>query len=770
MDRAARQQLMDAQSAVAAGVADKNVKIVWGAETPKADLRSLTIHLPMLPEEVEEKTLDIMRGFVDQKTARLLYTDIDALDDRDTVVLSIGNSIEDGRCMRLLGERLLGCKLNIDAAVESCEATLKQQLEDAKAKDPKVYAVTRGILALTPLADGVPLDKVLRKFDVDEGLLALFSLIEDVVAKLPVLTTTQESMACAEAIRNRWEAFLDQPIMLPEPPEGEGDGTGGKGGKGNKNKSKKQAKQDGTEDEDGEEEESDEDSDEDTTQDKKKSKADKKQKDGEEEEEGEGEQNNTEGEQDEDGEGDDGDHSDADGEGEQDENAQGEGDGDGDDQDGDGDESDDSEDGDGDEENDGDAGDEGGEGGGNDHDDDEEEDDDEDDEESQGGDESIDSEEGTGDGKKTDRDAGENGKSGDDKKKRRKAKIKAQQKYGIERTEESLRRAADILREAAQEAGKSDVGTVLGRNVKFAADFERSSQRSRQSYLAWSELDELSDVSNIRSQLIDDLVAESRTATGYLKNRLAMDLIGRGPIWLRDKDKGRLDDRKLHRVATDDGRVFKRRLTRPRINAAVTFLMDCSQSMVRPGQKLWLAMQLAIAFTEACEMLDVPVEVLGFTTVPMGSFSTKARQLAAQAFTRLEPIKHLVVKSFDKKFAERINAFANIMCVGLRDNVDGEAILWASRRLAERREKNKHLFVLSDGQPNSVGDKAAFHQHLRGAVQRVERSGISCIGLGMLSAHVKDFYKDYVIIKELEDLLKGGYEKLSAILKSDRET
>lgn len=721
-------QLMDAQSAVAMGIADKNIKIIWGAPTPSADLRTQTIHLPMLPEEIDDRSLQVMRGYVDQKTSRLLYTDSSAWEDCDDITLAIGNFIEDGRCMRLLGERLYGCKLNIEAALEACDTTaVVQQLATAKEKGAKVYAVTRAILALTPISDGIPLEKALIRFEPDEELRQLFRLIDDVTAKLAKITTTDEAVTCARTIRSRWEAYLDTPPPVVEPQDGEGeDEQGGAGsGQGDKDKKKKQ-KGEGEDESDSSDSSSDGDG-----ESGERSEGD----------EGQGEPTEDSEEEAKEDEGDGSDRGDA-------------GSDDGDSDEG---ESNQSNDGDG----DGDETDKQSDGGGA-------QDDSNDTGEGDSPEGSLDGD-GAEDGKKTDRDNGGQNNwrdtqgVGD-------AEVKYKDDYGLDRSEENLKRATEILRQAAEEAARHDVGTVLGKNVKFAMDYEKSQRKVTQSYLAWSELDELVDVCNDRGPFIDDLLVEARTATGYLKSRLAQDLLSRGPVWIRDRDKGRLDDKKLHRVAVDDGRVFKRRRSRPKIDAAITLLVDCSASMAKPARKIWLAQQLAIVFTEACEMLDVAIEVLGFTTVVMAGIKNKAMAMLTQTFTRCEPIRHLIVKPFNKRFAERLNAYANLMGVGLRDNVDGEAILWAARRLAERREKHKHLFVLSDGMPNALGDKLAIAQHLRGSIQRVERSGISCIGLGMLSNHVKNYYSDYVIWEDLEDLLTGGYEKLSAILSADRDS
>lgn len=300
--------------------------------------------------------------------------------------------------------------------------------------------------------------------------------------------------------------------------------------------------------------------------------------------------------------------------------------------------------------------------------------------------------------------------------------------------------------------------------------------RTAEGYTAWTQNDQEIVIPTTHNSATEHLYQESRKAAGPLSVRLMMDLLGRGRAWHRNTTAGRIDPQKLHRVGVRDERVFKRRLPRIKINSAMALLVDCSGSM--SGGRVTLAMELAMAFSESCDLLAVPNTVLGFTTAddcpppsPGGAYGMADRAAFAARFCRIRPLVHYVIKPFEQGFHRCRHAFANARDHNSVTNVDGESVLWAARRLCQRPESNLTLMVLSDGYPNEAcceDNNAVLHDHLRRSVARLDRIGMQVIGVGINSDAVSKFYPEYVVVRELSDLVLKGYDKISQQLRRAR--
>ena len=170
-------------------------------------------------------------------------------------------------------------------------------------------------------------------------------------------------------------------------------------------------------------------------------------------------------------------------------------------------------------------------------------------------------------------------------------------------------------------------------------------------------------------------------------------------------------------------------------------------------------------------------EILGFTNdVYPSSVPRIDRQPPSNddnSYGRVGCLTGYVFKSFDEQLRLAKRAIGNMTKVYTSANVDGESVLWALNRLHKRREARKVLLVLSDGYP-------AFRQwerntpvmsgedHLRYAVDRAEKEGVDCIGIGIGSKAVEQFYPDYVVVNKLEDLEKEALGKLAKALLGER--
>jgi cobalamin biosynthesis protein CobT len=217
---------------------------------------------------------------------------------------------------------------------------------------------------------------------------------------------------------------------------------------------------------------------------------------------------------------------------------------------------------------------------------------------------------------------------------------------------------------------------------------------------------------------------------------------------------GRLHSASLYRVMQGDPRVFQRKEEHRSKDTAVMLLVDQSGSMM--GSRIVVAMQSAYALAQTLERVNIPSEIIGFTT---GSMSSAARQQAYDEYKKhgvqFDRDSHTVVMPIYKTFNERLSptvkkriAFQLNVQAGMNTNTDGESLEYAAMRLIPRREKRKVMLVLSDGQPVGSGSGA----HLKATVTGLTKTGIETVGIGIQSDAVKHFYPRYLTLNNVTDL------------------
>lgn len=269
-------------------------------------------------------------------------------------------------------------------------------------------------------------------------------------------------------------------------------------------------------------------------------------------------------------------------------------------------------------------------------------------------------------------------------------------------------------------------------------------------------------------ELRRELMPVVRTIKGELEDVL----VAREQIdWKYEQEEGALHTPALYQLIVDKNyttpfKDFTQANTR---NVAVQLLVDMSGSMY--GSKIHCAKQCAMAIGEALQELQIACEITGWHSVENSKIAEFSRKLGVDSnpyYTRLgrrfnrthEIQEYYIFKSFD---CQEIDGITNIRA-GL-NNVDGEAVVWAARRLAARLEKRKILMVLSDGAPAAAGDNAILCSDLKKRVKEIVESGIECIGIGIESEAVKKFYPDYVVVENHHDLAKSALTKLCEYLR-----
>lgn len=214
-------------------------------------------------------------------------------------------------------------------------------------------------------------------------------------------------------------------------------------------------------------------------------------------------------------------------------------------------------------------------------------------------------------------------------------------------------------------------------------------------------------------------------------------------------ERGEIDEHALAGVRVGETDLFSDLTPKRILNTAITGLVDFSGSMGNnqwPDQGAYYALRTAIALAESWSALGIANEWLGFTVQDRALTGITVDDLAGHYFCR-PPLQHVVIKAFDDSMRESRARFGGINGDGT--NVDGEAVLWAWRRLIVRREARKILVVISDGQPSTLNgcvsnlayaDEVALQEHLRAAIRAVTKSRVEVLGIGAGTDGPSEFY------------------------------
>lgn len=233
-----------------------------------------------------------------------------------------------------------------------------------------------------------------------------------------------------------------------------------------------------------------------------------------------------------------------------------------------------------------------------------------------------------------------------------------------------------------------------------------------------------------------------------------------------DRERGALNARRLFSVVADKNyrKPFKATTSVDTKDVAIQMLIDCSGSM-SGGDKMEVARQTALALGESLKAIQIPFEVTGFNTAGSTALSQAVRDAGLDStelsrFNRLSTILRLMVfKSFDSQDLSGI-----CLAESGGANADGESLVWAAKRLAERKEKRKILVVLSDGQPSDSGDDRILAGDLKRVVKMLPLAGIEVIGIGIQTDAPKQFYPKWVEVNTVKMLPSVVMKEISKML------
>ncbi|MBX9930473.1 MAG: cobaltochelatase subunit CobT [Methylobacterium sp.] len=284
------------------------------------------------------------------------------------------------------------------------------------------------------------------------------------------------------------------------------------------------------------------------------------------------------------------------------------------------------------------------------------------------------------------------------------------------------------------------------------------------------------ELARLRSYL-DKQLAHLQGVVGRLANRLQRRLLAQqNRAWDFDLEEGQLDPARLVRVITDPFQPlsFKQEKDTNFRDTVVTLLLDNSGSM--RGRPITVAATCADILARTLERCGVKVEILGFTTRAWKGGQSREAWLAAgkpNAPGRLNDLRHIVYKSADAPWRRARKNLGLMMREGLlKENIDGEALDWAHKRLLVRPEQRKILMVISDGAPVddstlSVNPGNYLERHLRWMIEDIEtRSPVELLAIG-IGHDVTRYYKRAVTIIDAEDLGGAMTEKLAELFEED---
>ena len=293
------------------------------------------------------------------------------------------------------------------------------------------------------------------------------------------------------------------------------------------------------------------------------------------------------------------------------------------------------------------------------------------------------------------------------------------------------------------------------------------------------ELCEAAELTRLRAQL-DQQLAHLKGVTSRLANRLQRRLMAKQTrSWEFDLDEGLLDTARLSRVVVNPEfpLSFKREFETDFRDTVVTLLIDNSGSM--RGRPITVAAMSADILARTLERCAVKVEILGFTTRTWKGGRSREHWLAngkPAAPGRLNDLRHIVYKSADAPWRRARRSLGLMLREGLlKENIDGEALLWAHQRLLARTEQRRILMVISDGAPVddstlSVNPGNYLERHLRETIKWIETvSPVQLIAIG-IGHDVTRYYKRAVTIVDAEQLGGTMLEELASLFDEDIAT
>ena len=305
-----------------------------------------------------------------------------------------------------------------------------------------------------------------------------------------------------------------------------------------------------------------------------------------------------------------------------------------------------------------------------------------------------------------------------------------------------------------------------------------------------SKFDEIAKAENLEKEeeilrlrkSLDQQLINFQDLVTKLANKLQRQLLAiQNRSWEYDLEEGLLDSSKLTRIIIDpqNSLSFKKEKDFEFKDTVVSLLIDNSGSM--RGRPITIAALCADILSRTLERCNVKVEILGFTTKNWKGGEAREdwnKNGKPKYPGRLNDLRHIIYKSADSNWRQSKKNLGLMLKEGLlKENIDGEAILWAFNRLKKRKEERKILMVISDGAPVddstlSVNSGDFLEKHLKKVVKNIQDNKdfeILAIGIGH---DVSRYYKKAIKITDVQELGDVMIKQLSQLFekKSKKKT
>lgn len=323
----------------------------------------------------------------------------------------------------------------------------------------------------------------------------------------------------------------------------------------------------------------------------------------------------------------------------------------------------------------------------------------------------------------------------------------------------------------AETASNANRAPAAGRNEPRGPDYKAFNRKSDE-IIAAEDLCDPEELERLRA-FLDKQLQNLSSIVARLANRLQRRLMAQqNRSWEFDLEEGMLDPVRLPRIIVDPQQPlsFKREKDTDFRDTVVTLLLDNSGSM--RGRPITVAATCADILARTLERCGVKVEILGFTTRAWkGGLAREAWLQAGKPVApgRLNDLRHIIYKSADAPWRRARKNLGLMMREGLlKENIDGEALDWAHKRLLARPEQRRILMMISDGAPVddstlSVNPGNYLERHLRYVIDEIEnRSPVELIAIG-IGHDVTRYYKRAVTIVDAEELGGAMTEKLAEL-------
>jgi len=351
---------------------------------------------------------------------------------------------------------------------------------------------------------------------------------------------------------------------------------------------------------------------------------------------------------------------------------------------------------------------------------------------------------------------------------------------------EELEDQQDVIQSAADDA--DDVGsTQPNKDAPVSSDAQTEGQAeilSGGGYSVFSsQFDEVvnahelsfeAELGELREKL-DQQIERHSSLVGRLSGRLQRILMAEQQRhWIFDLDEGHLDTSRLTRLVTQplSSLTFKAESEIKFKDTTITLLLDNSKSML--GKPITIAAACADLLAQTLERCGVSVEILGFTTTELhGGQSVDQWQKSGGAANpgRLNGLRHIIYKSADTPYRSARKSLG-LMLRGdiLKQNIDGEALLWARSRIVRRPEQRKIIMMISDGAPIDTSTMSANAEnflvdHLHQVIGSIQKQGeIELVAIG-IGHDVSLYYKKSITIYDVKKLGRAMLAQLSDLFR-----